>query len=94
MLLPEVSQVAGCKELCDEIDTPLVSVMPRFVTTDDIWVIQLKALGQLSHNRLHLLIHQPVYILHIQKLESSSSATKLFHVKSRRNEYLLPKFTF
>ena len=78
VLLPEVAQVARSEEFCDKIDTPLISVMPRFVTTDDIWVIQLKALGQLSDNRLHLLIHQPVYILHIQMLESSSSATKLF----------------
>ena len=56
MSLAEVSEVARCEELSNKIDASLFSILPCFVAANDVGMVQLEPLGQISDNRVHLLI--------------------------------------
>lgn len=60
VLLPKIPQVARGEELCDEVDALALAVVPGKVALDDVGMVQVYALFQLTDDGSHLLIAQPI----------------------------------
>lgn len=60
--VPVLAQIARGEQLCDEVDAVALLVLPALKAFDDVWVLQVQALGHLADYLLQLFITQMVWL--------------------------------